>query len=230
MDIPGWVRPAAAVWGAIGAVMLMMGSAPKFAAKMPKDSAQSGATLLVLGALIFWGAGRLDSARDAPPAASMPADEAQFVAFLESARTNYAAAPNDLVRAKLRGERAQTLCDTAPRAAPRDWVGVASQIDGIEDGRGILTVQISPHVTMGTLHNRMSDEMNYAQTGERTLVPAGSDVAKAMAAMRIGQTVRFSAQFQRDGKKCLSELSLTGEGGISEPEFAVRFTAIAPAQ
>lgn len=150
--------------------------------------------------------------------------EKQFIATIEEFAAHYNEAANEMAQGAVRPERARALCELLPLGIVRDWVGTVAALSSTNDGRGILVVRISPHVTLGTTNNSLSE----ALSPEKTLIPTDSPLFKQVAALKEGQSVVFSGQLSR-GDDCFAEMSLTVTGAMTEPEFTIRFTAVQPA-
>lgn len=161
---------------------------------------------------------RSDGTSQTPP---MPADQAQFVGVVEKFITSYKGAANDMARGGERVARGKAICDVMRAPAVKDWIGTIDTLSSNNDGRGVLSVQISPNVRVETWNNAVSD------AGDRTLIDPASPLFATVSAMKKHQWVRFAGTFfPGDQADCLRESSITQSGAMTEPEFLFRFSGI----
>lgn len=151
--------------------------------------------------------------------------EQRLIELIEEYATRYNEAPNEMAQGALRPERAKALCTLMPDRTVRDWVGTIETLSSTNDGRGILVVRISPHITVGTTNNAFSEDLST----EKTLIPTGSPLFAQAASMQTGQRVDFSGRLS-GGQDCFRETSLTIGGDMTAPDFEMQFTAVRPAQ
>lgn len=166
-----------------------------------------------------------------PESAAIPDAEGWAISVVTSYVEKYEGAPNDMVKGKVRSDRAKELCGPnspikSARGAVKDWIGTVETLDSTNDGRGILAVKIARNVTLKTTNNTFSEGIGDTPT----LIAAGTPLFNAASSLSSGQTVRFSGNFWPGAADCMVETSLTPIGAMKDPEFLFRFTAVAPAQ
>jgi hypothetical protein len=96
----------------------------------------------------------------------------------------------------------------------------------VSDGRGVLAIQISNEATLTTVNTEFAEKFGH----QPSLIAVGSALYKQAIQLQVGQKVRFSGKLYGSSDDCVHELSLTPEGGMSEPEILTRFDAIKPAE
>jgi hypothetical protein len=106
--------------------------------------------------------------------------------------------------------------------AVRDWEGTIYNLSSNNDGRGVLAITIGPRVYVKTWNNAVSDY------SDGTMLSPSSLIYNTAVKMRSGQKVRFSGSFFSGDKDCVREASLTQSGSMTDPEFIMRFTDLAP--
>jgi hypothetical protein len=157
--------------------------------------------------------------------ASLPPDEARFVKIVMLARQAWIDAPNDLARNGMRAARAAQLCQADPGMVAANWSGriVSISPNGFPDYFGKKTAQIIIGLTSNlTLSTPSAPLINNPDM----MVEAGSPIYVTASTLRPGQAVRFSAAFF-GGTDCMQETSLTISGGMTNPQFKIRLTALA---
>ncbi|MGA9865171.1 MAG: hypothetical protein WBQ75_01885 [Acetobacteraceae bacterium] len=166
----------------------------------------------------------------AGPATMGPDQETWLAGIVDQFSAAHEAAPNDMAKGLVRHQRATSLCGGTSavkrdKGTVTDWEGTVETLDSTNDGRGILTLRIAPHVTLGTTNNALSEMVG----PEKTLIALDTPLYRAAVALRIGQKVRFSGHFFPSKDDCLKEMSLTPAGGMTDPDFLFAFTALTPA-
>jgi hypothetical protein len=155
----------------------------------------------------------------------MPPDEAKFVNIVMLARQAWIDAPNDLARNGMRAARAAQLCQADPSLLAANWSGriVSISPNGFPDYFGKKSAQIVIGLTSNlTLSTPSAPLINNPEM----MVEAGSPIYVTASTLRAGQPVRFSAAFF-SGTDCMQETSLTISGGMTNPQFKIRLTALA---
>jgi hypothetical protein len=131
-------------------------------------------------------------------AGPMPPDEAAFTATPSPAARAFA-------------------CGIQP--SPVDWTGVIDSLylSAAEDA-AILNVRIGP-----TLVVRSPTDFSL---NNKVLVPMADGPALTLTGLAVGDRVRFSADWLRDGKNCLRATGGTGERADPDLGFLAKFTRI----
>lgn len=148
--------------------------------------------------------------------------EADFISVVETARSQYRSAINDLVRPAARPARAKALCRLTALTVD-NWVGTVSTLSSSYAGRGILSIKVGEEIYLTTWNNEYSDSQDH------TLLDPNADVFRQAATLRVGQQVIFSGAFRPSPADCIREASVTLDGSLTEPEFIVRFSRLEPA-
>lgn len=149
--------------------------------------------------------------------------EEQFIAQITKAAAAYDSAPNQMAQGAVRAFRARALCASFPDGEVRDWTGTVEKLSSTNDGKGVLSIRISPHVTLSTTNNTLSESL----AAQKTLIQVGSPLWSAVVQLAEGQRVEFSGRFS-SGADCFEETSLTVGGGMADPDFIMRFFSVAP--
>jgi hypothetical protein len=84
----------------------------------------------------------------------------------------------------------------------------------------ILAISIGEKVEVQTWNNSVSDVVDH------TLIEPGTLLHSTLAAMAVGQLVRFSGSFFPSEIGCIRETSMTLGGSMDEPEFLMRFRTV----
>lgn len=157
----------------------------------------------------------------AKPASEIPHAETAFIALSDEVRDKFAMAKNELQKSVLRDERKEQLLNMRLTRVT-DWVGTISELDTNNDGKGILTIKLSPILSVGTWNNELSD------MGSHTLIEKNTALYNSLLSMSVGQKVIFSGEFFSSDEDAVQEKSMTIDGSLSEPEFLFKFKSIKP--
>ena len=152
--------------------------------------------------------------------------EARFLNILADASSSYDQGENDMAKGAARPARARALCSTATSTEVESWSGTVDTLSSNSSGKGVLIVRLSPHVTVGTTNNEMSDNLSDLHT----LIEPGTELFRDASALTVGKHVVFSGHFAHSDDDCLQEESLTQEGSMHDPEFLFAFSSISAAQ
>ena len=150
----------------------------------------------------------------------LPKDEAAFIAAAQNGQQSYNATSSDFAQGASRPARKQAICRALPSPVVSGWVGKLETLTTNGDGKGVISIEISPDVHLKTWNNDLSD------IGDRTLIDPGSTVYRAMSSLRPGQMVRFSGRLVASETDCYQESSITLRGSMTAPEFLIRFDQI----
>ena len=109
--------------------------------------------LLLLGAtLATHGAAQTPAAPAAtPPLGAPPAAEDAFIKAIDEARQPFLTGLNEMVRGVARPRRAEALCRIVPRGRVENWTGKLVALTSSPGGRGVVTIELAPKVTVGML-------------------------------------------------------------------------------
>ena len=156
-------------------------------------------------------------------AQSMPLDEKQFITVIETARTAYNAAPNDMLKGVERVNRKKAIRSALPKRIVSGWIGKVIKLDSTgKDAKGIFGVSIAKDISIKTWNNTFSD------TSFETLIESDSSLFKVVSSMKVGDMVRFSGEFFDSQEDCAKESSVTTSGSMNDPEFIFRFSRVEP--
>lgn len=127
----------------------------------------------------------------------------------------YPKAENELQKSALvteRSNRFKTLKGD-PRQI-KDWMGVLETMGTNGDGKAYVTIRLSPKVlSVSTYNNSFSD------VDDHSLIPQSSKIYSKLAAMRVGNVVKFSGRLKRT-------TNITEAGKMTEPDFLFIFSDI----
>jgi hypothetical protein len=164
---------------------------------------------------------------EAPPQAAIPSavaavDQSLFVAAVDKWRSAFEAGANDMAKGAARPARARDLCNIVRNRSIIGWIGTVTTLSSNNDGKGVLAMKIGRDIELKTWNNSFSD------LGDRTLLEPGTGIFQRATVLRKGQRVAVSGAFIASDTDCVRETSLTITGSMTEPEFLLRFTDIAP--
>ena len=146
--------------------------------------------------------------------AAMPEQEAKFVALMRDFAGRYERAENELKKSAVVKERERAIkMLLGERMKVSGWTGKLYKMTTTHDGDAAIVIQVDDDVWVETWNNPLSD------VGDKTLIAHGSPLYEAIADLKEGASVRFSARLIR-------ESSLTERGGAIEPEWLARFDAV----
>jgi hypothetical protein len=168
-----------------------------------------GVSAVILGA-VFSGSG----------SSSIPSDQARFINAVVSARTSYNSAANELAAGGLRSGRQQAICNAVINQQASNWVGRIETLTSNGDGKGVVSLSMTQYIHVATWNNSLSD------ISDNTLIDPTSSMFKELAALKVGDLVKFSGQFSSSNTDCVGEQSVTLQGSMTNPEFTMRFTSI----
>jgi hypothetical protein len=150
----------------------------------------------------------------------IPSDQARFLNAVVSARTSYNGAANELAAGGIRSARQQAICNAVIDQQASDWIGMIEKLTSNGDGKGVVSLSMTPFIHISTWNNSLSDILDH------TLIDPTSSMFKELAALKVGDSVKFSGQFSSSKTDCVGEKSLTLHGSMTDPEFTMRFTSI----
>ncbi|WP_316224977.1 MULTISPECIES: hypothetical protein [unclassified Bradyrhizobium] len=149
-----------------------------------------------------------------------PADQDRFIKIVEEARGNYQAADTDFRKGATRPARGKALCQFKSNRDVSDWIGKVTTLTTNGDGKGVVEISISDHITIKTWNNSLSD------ISDATLIEPGSSVFNQLGELHRGDKVKFSGGLSRSDTDCFREGSMTLQGSMTDPEFIMRFRSI----
>jgi|GEM_PF-2218149 len=146
----------------------------------------------------------------------LPVEQRNFLSRIASAQVSAATAPNSLAFNELLDLRDNQLTEIS---SVEGWSGTVLGIQRMQ-GKGAVSIDIGGATVLAGVH------LTY---GLDTLIqPSQSTVYEELLSLRRGDRVQFSGRFLIHNGS-LVEMSYTGSGAISTPEFLFEFSAIAPA-
>ena len=143
-----------------------------------------------------------------------------FTNIVESARSDHRAADTDFKKGATRPARAKALCQSKGGRDINDWIGRITTLTTNGDGKGVVEVRISDHLTLKTWNNSLSD------IADKTLIEPGSRVFRQLDQLHRGDKVKFTGSFSSSQTDCFTESSVTLSGSMNDPEFIMRFRSI----
>lgn len=182
----------------------------------------AGLAVLLLAAM---GSGGKKAGRGGgDPYAGLPQSEKDFCIAVETSAKKYkdakAGGQNELQLSKLRTERKVALQAALEDGVVTGWTGTLDELRTTGDGKAIVQIKLPCGAQVKTWNNALSD------IADRTLVPQGSKLYEALAAMGKGKPIVFNGKLLPDEKNGFRESSLTEEGSMREPEFIIRLSAV----
>ena len=178
--------------------------------------------LIILGSIAGGGSKEPVQKSDSPSVTvakiELPKSESDLIEVVKKAQMGASQAENDMARGGILAARNNSL-----KGMPvdvQDWIGVVTKVDSNSDGKGVLSIEIAPDVTVKTWNNAISDSFN------NTLLEPGTPLFNTAAALKKGQQVQFSGHFFLDDESGFKESSLTLRGKLKEPAFIFKFSSI----
>ncbi|MBX3728067.1 MAG: tetratricopeptide repeat protein [Candidatus Sumerlaeia bacterium] len=152
-------------------------------------------------------------------------DQKALEDLLNSYAIRYRTASSDLQKSALRARRARDLTELIAEApVVNGWVGTVRARTAAADGQTHFSVQLdgARRVVFSTHREAAMDE------SARTLVPAGTPLAAALAGLREGDRVRFSGVLVPSplGADGVEVLSASDADAMTAPEFLMRFRVV----
>lgn len=145
--------------------------------------------------------------------AALPQSQTDFVSVIELAQADVRASPNSLRSTERLRERDQDLTRFSEVS---DWIGTVRGVHSMQ-GKGAVSVEFSGAQVVAGVH---------LMYGLDTLIPQSStELYEALLNLSVGDNVRFSGEFIVY-KNSLVELSYTGGGSLSAPEFLFSFSGV----
>jgi hypothetical protein len=175
-----------------------------------------GLGFIAVGALVGGGKSA------APPATSvsLPSEQARFIAAITNARSQFTSAANELAAGGIRNSRQLAICSALQGTRADGWIAKVSHQSTNGDGKGVITLELGPDLHVSTWNNSLSDY------SDKTLIDPDTQFFKSLAAMKRGDTVRFSGAFFPSNVDCVAEQSVTLAGSMKSPVFTMRFSSI----
>jgi hypothetical protein len=152
--------------------------------------------------------------------AHVPDAQKQLIQAVEKARSDYAAAANDMARGGTRAVRAKAVCAALKGKSGIVWIGKVTKLSSSSEGHGVLSVSIGKDVTFKTWNNSFSD-YKFA-----TLIDPDSSLFEKVSKLKEGAIVKFTGKTFADKADCVNEASMTLGGSMAEPEYIFRFTDV----
>jgi len=147
---------------------------------------------------------------DAP---GMPKTEADYIAAFRAAQPLYQQAPNELKKTTVKSNLIDAMHKSVPGGRAIDWVGTLVGLGTTGKGKAYVKIEIDSGIWIMTTNNDFSDALTH------TLIDGNSELYSALAEMKKGQRVRFTATLR-------DLIDLTEEGKVMEPEMEARFIKI----
>jgi len=152
-------------------------------------------------------------------------DETAFIALVNNSRDEYERGGNDMVKGAARAHRSQAVCNGFSSPFVTGWRGTVETLSSTSGGMGVLSVRVSPHLTLSTTNNKFSEDLSNI----KTLIYPNEAIYSQVSNLQNGESVVFSGQFvSNDEDDCFAEQSLTQSGSMEDPEYTFRFTSISP--
>lgn len=160
-----------------------------------------------------------------PPSEPTEIDkEESLISIVNEGCQEYTDGQNDFQKGAARPRRASRICKLLQDPVVTGWYGTVDNLSSSSSGYGVLTIRISPHITVGTTNNSLSDSLG----PQKTLISPSDPVFSQVANLHVGQHIIFSGRFSTSNDDCIEETSITQEGSMTDPDFEMRFTDVKP--
>jgi len=162
-----------------------------------------------------------------PPNIQVPPQQKAFTDAVTPFIDKYGAAPNELKKSALRSDRKTAIANVFNETLEfTDWIGTIKTMETTSEGNAHLEISLyGAAIQIENNNNEVS-----AALGDKTLIPKGSELFNAIANLAVGTQVKVSGIFQKGRLDFIEELSLTEEGSMTDPAFAVKFTKVEKTQ
>ena len=150
----------------------------------------------------------------------IPEDQLKFVKVVTNSVSGFRGAKNELQQSILRDQRKEEISAALRRYTVNSWVGTINQLETNADGKAILSVRISPDITVKTWNNALSD------INSKTLIEKNNPVYSSLLNLSNGQRVKFTGSFFPSETDFIEETSLTIDGSMRNPEFLFSFKSL----
>jgi hypothetical protein len=157
------------------------------------------------------------------PQIIIPEKQQKFTEAINSAKSEYIAAPNELKKSAVRTKRGRLIQNIlAGSRRIVNWVGKIKRMETNSEGKAILAIELEgTNIIVTTWNNALSDLM------DETLISQESNVFSTVSEMNKGDRVVFSGTFLASPKNdYITEGSLTERSSMLDPEFIFKFESI----
>lgn len=143
----------------------------------------------------------------------LAAEQQAFLSIIEQSRTKISEAPNSLAASEELGQRDRGLSEFAKVVG---WQGVVLGVQKMQ-GKGGISIDLGGANVVAGVH--------LAYELDTLISPENAELFAEILNLKRGDLVVFSGRFvQRNG--AVVELSYTGAGSVSSPEFLFEFSEI----
>jgi hypothetical protein len=150
-----------------------------------------------------------------------PKSQSAFVDIVEGYSSQFPAAKNELQESAMRDERRSSILRALGSDLSVDnWIGTITSLETNTEGKGIVSIKVSPNVVLKTWNNAISDIVH------NTLIEKNSSSYNALLNLAAGDIVVFSGSFFSSDEDGIYETSVTISGSMQEPEFLFKFNKI----
>ena len=162
-----------------------------------------------------------------PPNVQVPPQQQAFTDAVIPFIDKYGAAPNELKKSALRSDRKTAIANVFSGSLEfTDWIGTIKTMETTSEGNAHLEISLyGATIQIENNNNEVS-----AALGDKTLIPKGSELFNKLSELAVGTQVKVSGIFQKGRLDFIEELSLTEEGSMTDPAFAVKFTKVEKTQ
>lgn len=147
--------------------------------------------------------------------------ERKFIDVVVQSQRDNMNAKNDMQRAGMRTTRDEAICGVIGDGTVFRWVGKIKYLGSLSLGKGALDIEIAPGITLKTTRDSFYNE--------ESSIDVKSNLFKKVSIMNVGDNVLFSGRFIKKGyhsELCAEETSFSISNGLSDPEFAFKFTDV----
>lgn len=154
-----------------------------------------------------------------PAPAPKQSTEDKFVAIVQKGIDDGNEASDDLKMGRVMKKRDKAVCNLHASKV-RNWTGTVHTLDSNGDGDGVLSIELSDDIRVGTWNNALSD------IGDNTLIKSDK-LMDRLAEMEEGQEVTFSGTFIKgENGGCTNVKGLTKIGKLLDPEYVFKFSDV----
>jgi|CXWL01.1.fsa_nt_gi hypothetical protein len=163
----------------------------------------------------------VNAAATTDPAITIPSSQTTFTSIVESHRSRYESANNELQKSALRTSRKEALRSALPRLSISGWIGTIDGMGTTSDGNAAVTIKLQNSAIR--LETRKGCGPNKDPS---TLIGHRTAVYNVFADSSVGDTVSFGGTFDAGGRDYILECSYSESGSMTQPEFFFRITDV----
>lgn len=157
------------------------------------------------------------------PQINIPSNQKAFVDVVESVKSEYDSAPNELKKSAVRTKRGKLIQKALNNSRNiSGWVGIIADMQTNSEGKAIFAIKLeSAGIELQTWNSAFQDAF------DNTLISQDNKLYTVISDLNKGDRVIVNGSFSRsDESDFIKERSMTENGSMSDPEFIFKFTSV----